>query len=417
MRFFTKLFFIPEKKELNKIEKFWKIPELKELTEEAQTYETNDGLKIKINKDFYIYEEPILTKEEKIIYEKLERGLFEILNLNEEKDPEERLKKTILLMISELNLKLEQKSFTKIYYHFRKNFIGLGKIEAMLMDPLVTKLLYKEGVITLKHKIYGICKTDIKLENEESEIILRKATASCNIDWPNEEEKIICENPNQIWEINTKDDKISFTCEEKKESYLTPEELVKQKKISIEMLAYFWMILEAKKSIFINNDKNILFALSFFLPAHITIRTDTNEFPINQNTTTIIGESLEKGDFAFLTNLNSINKEEISIVNTTETISEIENIICYTESGIVKSLKEYGQELFKWEEGRFLFSLEESMYIASKGNKTILLEEFKIRTKLINVLFKNHLKEQDFKKVIAVYYENPQLVIKKAGIQ
>ena len=57
------------------------------------------------------------------------------------------------------------------------------------------------------------------------------------------------------------------------------------------------------------------------------------------------------------------------------------------------------------------------MYIASKGNKTILLEEFKIRTKLINVLFKNHLKEQDFKKVIAVYYENPQLVIKKAGIQ
>ncbi len=417
MKLFTKLFSIPEKKEGKKIEKFWKIPELKELTQEFQSYEANDGLKIKINKDFYSYEEPTLTEKEKKNYEKIERALYEVINVHEEANAEEKLKKTILLLIHELNMKIEKNSYNKIYYYFKKNFLGFGKMEALMRDPLVTKLLYTGETITIKHKIFGICKTDIMLTKEEIEVIIRKATASCNSEWPNTEEKIFCETTSLKWEINIKEDKISFSCEKKSEKILTPEELVKEKRVSPEILAYLWMLLEDRRTIFINQDKNILFSLSFFLPAHVTVKTDSKDFPINQNTTTIIGESLVKEDFAFLTNWKKNNQEEIYIANTTEGIPELENIICYTEEGIVKSIKEYGKELFKWEEGKFLFTLEESMYIASKGNKIILLEEFKLRTKLINVLLKNHLKEQDFKKVIAAYYENSQLVLRKAGIQ
>lgn len=417
MNLFTKLLSVPEKKEKQVKENFWKIPELKELSDETQIYESHDGLRIKINKELYSYEEPLLTEQEKRMYTKIERGLYEIINLTEESNPEEKLKKTILLLIAELNLKLDKSAYNKIYYHFKKNFLGFGKMEAIRRDPLVTKMLYIGEQITLKHSVFGICKTDISLTKEESEAILRKAMASCNRELLHSEEKIFCQNAFLRWEISFKEEQVSFSCEKKREKYKTPEDLVKEKKVSPEILAYLWMLLEDKRSIFIQNDKDIVYALSFFLPAHVTVKTNTEEYPINQNTRTIIGESLEKEDFAFLINWIPQNKEEVCIAHTAENLQAMENVLCYTESGIVKSIQEYGKELFTWEEGTFLFSLGESMYIASKGNKIILLEEFRIRTKLIQVLLKNHLKEQDFKKVIAAYYENSQLVLKKAGIQ
>lgn len=416
MKFLTIIFPPHEKKEQNK-EKFWKIPELKTLSQEFQSYQANNGLIIKINKEEYTYQEPLLSEQEKKIYNKLEKGLYEIVNVKEEANAEEKLRKTILLLISELNLKIDRNSFNRISYYFQKNLLGFGKLEPLLKDPLVLKILYNEKTISLKHSIFGICKTKLTLNKEEEEEILRKALTSCNQEWPMEEERISCENASLKWILQQKEETRSFNCEKKKEKYTSPEDIIKEKKMSIEMFAYLWMLIEDKRSIFIENDRNILQALSFFIPPHSTIKIDTEDFPINQNTKIIIGESLEKEDYAFLSKWTPKNKEETCIASTKDLPNEIDTIICYTESGRIKSIKEYGKELFKWQEEKFLFSLEESMYIASKGNKIILLEEFKTRTKLLNVLFKNHLKEEDFKKVICAYYENSQLVLKKAGIQ
>lgn len=401
-----------EKRREEKKEDYWIIPSYKETSGEPIQYRSSEGIQIQISKNLYSLEEPTLNEQEQEKYLLIKKGFYEIITTEQTKDPEEYLKKLLLLITAELNLRLTQESFNKILYHAKKEFLGFGKIEALLEDPLIEIILIEGETVTIKQKLYGKLQTNISLKEEELQQIMQRALLSCKKELTGKESRIECKNEMGNWDILPT--KKMLRLEKKQEKFLSPKELLQQRKVSPEMLAYLWMLIEEKKNIFILQNTDLIYTLSFFLPAHKSIKVDTKEFPPYELGETILGESIIQADWTLNLRKEAEEKKEGQITKIEEHIPEQGNIICDTEEGIVKSIKESGKEIFAYKENKFLFSFKESFFFAAKENRK---EECKQRTKLIISLIKNKLNDRDFKKVIAAYYENPMYVMKKVGIQ
>ena len=419
MKLLTQIFQKKEKKANGREEKRWIIPELRELTDVPLIYEAEQGFKIQITKDLYSIEEPSLTEQEKKYYQEIKEAFYEIINIDETENPESYVNKGIKFILTELDIPSNESQEKKYAYLLKKEFLGFGKIEALLKDPLISSILWDgEGTLTVKQRRYGSLKTNISLTEEETKYILTKALLSCKKDLPQEEQKSICENEKAVWSILWKKEKSLFSCEKKIPQIYSPAELIEAKRASAEMYAYLWMLIEEKKTIFIINEPEILYSLSFFLPAHAKVLTNTEEFLPNQYTQTIIGNATGEENFSFIKEWETTTLFVGSLIATTkETLNEEENIICYTEKGKIRSIKEYGRELFVLKENKFLFNINDSLLNAMTGNKAIRKEECMLRAKLIALLVKNKIPAQDFKKIIAVYYKNPEAVLKKAGLR
>ena len=396
----------------------WIIPELKEKETNKIEYSSELGITVSILKDIYTIEEPNLSEEEKRIIATLNQGLYELLNFSPEDNAEDFLDKSISIILSELDLRISEESFKKVYFYIHKEFIGLGKIEAIKRDPLVTTILYKgkEETIQISHRLYGNLNTNILLSEEERETILKHILIAYNKDFPEEKQEIICEDEKGKWKILWNGEKKAFLYTKKVSRIYSPIELVLARKISPEMLAYLWMLMEDKRNIFINNEE-LLYALSFFLPEHAKVSTNTEEYLPNKLTITTFGKTAEQ-DYSFIKSFTKETECTGCILATTqEEIKEEENIICYTEKEKITSLKEQGKELFSYRNNKFVYNLDKSSFFSSKENKVLLQEEWKERTKLLTLLIKNKIPNEDFKKIIAIYYQNPKAVLKKAGLQ
>jgi len=87
----------------------------------------------------------------------------------------------------------------------------------------------------------------------------------------------------------------------------------------------------------------------------------------------------------------------------------------YQNGTLILNIKEDGIEIFKFSNNQFLSNLNNSKFFIAKG-KTIAVEDFNLRTKLLTLLSRINQKPKDFKKIIKIYYENPVAVLKKAGL-
>lgn len=407
------------KKGLFKLEKQASFPELKELSDTPIIYETLGSLiQVSITKNFYSVKEPIFLETEKQTFSIIKNALFEIINLDINSNIEDYLEKSIRIIISELNLKVSEEFMKKMIYYCYRDFIGFGKIEAILRDPLVNTIAYKNQVITIEHKRYGPIKTDLMLNEEDVISILRKlsllASTELNLLEPEFEFK------NKLLTIrykynSEKANESNFIIKKLSSLNLTPYDLIKNKSLSPEILAFFWMLIEDHKDIYFQNGEQFLYTLSYFLPPHSRVLTNLENYIPNTYTNTILFGIPSDEDYAILTNYQKqiINS---TLIVSTDSIQEENHIVCYIENNIIKSIKENGKELFVFKNNKFYFSLENSEYIMSRGNKTILYEEFKLKTKLLMMLLRNNLTEENFKKTISIYYENPVAVLKRAGI-
>ncbi|MBS3081992.1 Flp pilus assembly complex ATPase component TadA [Candidatus Pacearchaeota archaeon] len=90
----------------------------------------------------YDIEEPILKDNEKDAIKRLEDAMTELINVNvvTEKTPEkimEYIDKTAKFLISELNLKIDDESYQKIFYYLYRDFVGLNEVEPLLRDYFI----------------------------------------------------------------------------------------------------------------------------------------------------------------------------------------------------------------------------------------------------------------------------------------
>ena len=123
----------------------------------------------------YIYEviEPQLTDDESELLDLLKGSLTVTLNLTDRKKPEERsemLRQGTDELLKNFDIVLNPVSKERILYYLRRDFIGYGVIDVMMIDPNVEDCSC-DGVgipLYIFHRKYGSIKSNIMFNDDWS---------------------------------------------------------------------------------------------------------------------------------------------------------------------------------------------------------------------------------------------------------
>src|SRR3989344_6596489 len=96
----------------------------------------------KVKELVYDLEEPILSDDEEMALKRLEEAMIELVNINMVVDRTtesmvEYIDKTARLVIEELNLKLAEQTYEKLFYYLYRDFIGFNEIEPLMKDYFI----------------------------------------------------------------------------------------------------------------------------------------------------------------------------------------------------------------------------------------------------------------------------------------
>lgn len=251
----------------------------------------------KISELIYELEEPFLDEAEKILLEKIETGIREIININVLSDKTmeamiEYIDKTAKLLISELNLKISEGSYKKIFYYLFRDFIGLNEIEAISKDYFIEDIECN-GVNTpiyIIHRIYRNIKTNIVYKDVDYlGSFVEKLAQRCGRYISYASPLLDGSLPdgsrvNATYTIDVTSRGPTFTIRKFTKVPWTPTQLIAMNTLSPEMLAYFWLLIQYKCNILItggtaSGKTTLLNALAFFIPpeARVVSIEDTRE--------------------------------------------------------------------------------------------------------------------------------------------
>lgn len=253
--------------------------------------------KSEINELVYEIEEPVLDESEKKSLEKLEEAMLELINVNViiDKTVEattEYIDRTARLLIDELNIKISERSFEKIFYYLFRDFIGLNEIDPLLRDYFIEDIECN-GVDTpvyVIHRIYRNLRTNLVYKDIDRlasfvEKLAQRAGRYISYAQPLLDGALpdgSRVNASYTKDVTSKGP--TFTIRKFTKIPWTPIQLISMKELSPEMLAYFWIILENKLSVLIaggtaSGKTTLLNALAFFIPpeARVVSIEDTRE--------------------------------------------------------------------------------------------------------------------------------------------
>ncbi len=245
----------------------------------------------------YEVEEPVLTNDEKLALEKIEIGMLELLNVNVVVDKTLEattayVDKTARLLIGELNLKVSEESYQKLFYYLFRDFIGLNEIEPLLRDYYIEDIECNgvDTPIYVIHRIYRNLRTNIMYADADhlSSFVEKLAQRTGRyISYAQPMLDGTLPDGSRVNATYTKDITSrgpTFTIRKFTKIPWTPTQLIAYRTISPEMLAYFWILLEYKSSILISGGTGsgkttLLNALAFFIPpeARVVSIEDTRE--------------------------------------------------------------------------------------------------------------------------------------------
>lgn len=245
----------------------------------------------------YELEEPLLTAEEKDLLRRIEDAMKEVININVliEKTKEamiEYIDKTARLLISELDLKVSEESYRKMFYYFFRDFMGLNDIEPLTRDYFIEDIECN-GVNTpvyLVHRLYRNLRTNIVYKSMDSlASFVEKLAQRCGkyISYANPLLDGSLPDGSRVNATYTKDVTSkgpTFTIRKFTRIPWTPSQLIALNTLSPEMLAYLWMLIQYKSNILItggtaSGKTTLLNAVAFFIPpaARIVSIEDTRE--------------------------------------------------------------------------------------------------------------------------------------------
>jgi len=245
----------------------------------------------------YEIEEPHLINEEKNLLKILERNLNELINIDViiDNTPEsmiDYLNKTASLLIEELNLKISEDSYRKIFYYLFRDFIGLNEIEPMVKDYFIEDIECN-GINTpvyVVHRVYRNMRTNLFYRSiDELSNFVEKLAQRCG-------KYVSYANPlldgslpdgsrvNATYTTDITSRGPTFTIRKFTKIPWTPVQLIGMRTVSPEMLAYFWILLEHKLNVLItggtaSGKTTLLNAIAFFIPpeARVVSIEDTRE--------------------------------------------------------------------------------------------------------------------------------------------
>jgi len=233
----------------------------------------------------YEIEEPILDKKEKENLKRIEGAMREMVNvslLGEEKSSGDLLsyiQKNAEMIMSELGLKVPDKSFRKIFYFLYRDFVGLNQIEAMMKDYFIEDIECN-GVnqpVYIVHRIFRNLRTKLKFDSMELlanfvEKLAQKSGryisyASPILDGSLPDGSRV--NATYTKDITSKGP--TFTIRKFTKVPWTPIQLLGFNSVSPEMLAYFWILLQYQSNLMIvggtaSGKTTLLNAIAFFIP-------------------------------------------------------------------------------------------------------------------------------------------------------
>ena len=250
----------------------------------------------------YELEEPILDKDEKEALDNIKESMREVVNINVlvEKTKKTMLKyinKTAQLLISELNLDIDEESYKKIFYYLYRDYIGLGKIDPLMKDYFIEDVECNgvNSPIYIVHRKYRSIKTNIKFKDmDRLTNFVEKLAQRCGkyISYANplldgalpDGSRV---NASYTQDVTSKGP--TFTIRKFTKTPWTPTQLLKFNSLSPEMLAYFWILIQYKSNLLIaggtsSGKTTLLNALSFFIPPESRIVTieDTRELNLEK---------------------------------------------------------------------------------------------------------------------------------------
>ncbi|MEK6890511.1 MAG: ATPase, T2SS/T4P/T4SS family [Nanoarchaeota archaeon] len=232
----------------------------------------------------YDIEEPLLNDSEKKTLFDIEEGMKELINLNVvvEKTKEaiiEYIDKTAKLLINELNMKVSEDAYEKIFYYLYRDFVGMNEIDALINDYFIEDIECNgvDTPIYIVHRIYRNIKTNIRFTNMDDlasfvEKLSQRAGkyisyASPILDGTLPDGSRV--NATYTKDISSKGP--TFTIRKFTSLPWTPIQLISFNTLSPEMLAYFWILIQYKSNILIaggtsSGKTTLLNAVSFFIP-------------------------------------------------------------------------------------------------------------------------------------------------------
>ena len=233
--------------------------------------------------------EPQLFREERKILKQLKDILLDELDvrleeLENEKDAEKYLKMKIISTIKKYKLKVTEETLGKIMYYIIRDFIGYGKIDVMMRDPLIEDISCDgpELPVFVWHREYESIPTNVIFESAEEldAFVIRlsyRAGKHVSVAQPIIDGALPDGSRVQVTygrEVSLKGS--SFTIRKFRKDPLTIIDLIKYNTLSINMAAYFWFAIENRASILIAGGvaagkTTLLNALSLFIPPEFKI--------------------------------------------------------------------------------------------------------------------------------------------------
>ncbi len=245
----------------------------------------------------YEVEEPKLTNEEKGYRSQLIDVIRSMINFDSiiEKDVDKLLEyidERLKALAFELRLNLSYESYRKIYYYLCRDFIGLNEVEPLLRDFFIEDVECN-GIgtsIYIVHRYYRNIRTNVAFENlSRSQSFVEKVAQRCG-KYISYSQPILdgsLPDGSRVNATYTKDITSrgpTFTIRKFTKIPWTPPQLLSFKTLSLEMMAYLWLLVEHKMNILVaggtgSGKTTLLNVLAFFIPpeARVVSIEDTRE--------------------------------------------------------------------------------------------------------------------------------------------
>src|SRR3990170_1836844 len=250
------------------------------------------------HKNLYNISEPVLTDFEKALLQRIFDSLKVFLLEHEidfnRMDKELILYTNFIKILDVYGIDLAPPSLHKIWYYMKRDYVGYGKLDVLLKDPMIEDISCDGADISvyLYHRKYTNIETNVIFEEEELNMTILKLAQisgkSISTGYPIMNARLPDGSRLEATlgrEVTTRGGTI--TIRKFREEPFTPIDLIKYGTYDVYVMAYLWLAVENNKNIIIvgetaSGKTTTLNAISLFIPSESKIITieDTRELTL-----------------------------------------------------------------------------------------------------------------------------------------
>ncbi|AEA47659.1 type II/IV secretion system ATPase subunit [Archaeoglobus veneficus] len=207
----------------------------------------------------YFLREPPLNDEERLVVNDLLSKLHYLPVTPDEmrvKSKAEVLREKMDGVLRDFRIKLDEKSYYRVFYYLLRDTIFYGPITPLMYDPMIEDISCNgyEKPIYIFHRSYANLRTNITFQSDELDRFVIKLAQQCGKHISIAEPMVDATMPDgsriqMTLGKEVTDHGSTFTIRKFRQEPLTPINLIKWGTFSAEQMAYLWLCIENKKSL------------------------------------------------------------------------------------------------------------------------------------------------------------------------